>query len=334
MTASLIAWRDRGEAAARRGGRLPVTTLLLIVLLAAGCSPGNSDAPTVQVDFSQRSDHAATPAPITARTRLDFAVAGMMSPVATLNYYRDLLDYLESSLGLKLELRQRKTYQEINEMLLNGELDAAFLGSGGYVRGGQALAGQILAVPVVAGQSTCQAYIVVRADSGIRDFAGLRHRSFAFTDALSATGWLYPVFLLRENGEFPNSYFSRTIYTYGHDRSLKALAQGLIDGASVSSVVFDFIAKWKPDDVAALRIIQRSPPLAVPPVVGSPNLQPELKQRLADALLGMSRDAAGRRILNRLGIDRFAVGRSVDYDEVRRMVRAVGPWPARGQRGQ
>lgn len=331
MIGSLIGWRTRGEAGIRRGCRLPAVALVLITLPVAGCSPGNYDAPTVAVDFSQTSEPDAGPAPVAARTQLDIAVAGMMSPVATLNYYRDLLDYLESSLGLKIELRQRKTYQEINEMLLNGDLDAAFLGSGGYVRAGRALAGQILAVPVVAGQRTCQAYIVVRTDSDIRDFAGLRYRSFAFTDPLSTTGWLYPVFLLNKSGESANSYFSEVTFTYGHDRSLKALEQGLIDGAAVSSVVFDFIAEWTPEEVAEVRIIQRSPPLAGPPVVASPHLQPALKQRLATALLGMHRDAPGRRILNRLGIDRFAVGRSADYDGIRRMARAVGRWPARGQ---
>jgi phosphonate transport system substrate-binding protein len=257
---------------------------------------------------------------------LQIAVAGMTSPPETLRYYQDLLDYMGRKLDLPVKMKQRKTYQEVNDLLVAGELDAAFLCSGGYVRAAKSLASQILAVPVIRGKATYQACLIVHEKSTVRDFAGLRGRSFAFTDPLSNTGWLFPASKVSEVDATPNSYFSRIIYTYGHDRSIEAVAHRIVDGASVDSLVYDYFAETAPEKVTHTRVIERSGQFGMPPVVASPKLDHALRDKLRIVLLSMHQEPEGLRILRKLSIDRFKPGDERDYESVRQAAQRVGPW--------
>jgi len=290
-----------------------------------GCGGSGFDTPTVRIDFSRTISTEEMPPPL-HRGRLRFGIAGLMSPAATFERYRDLLGYLENQLDIEVDSWQRKTYQEINELLMRGGLDAAFLGAGGYARASNPGRISLVAVPEIGGRLSFRAYIIVRRDSPVRSFAGLHGRSFAFTDPLSASGWLYPVWKLAQLGSNPDEYFSRVIYTYGHDRSMKAVVQGLVDAASVSSLVFDLEAERDPAQAARLRIIDRSPWMANPPVVVRSDLDETLRASLANALLEMHRNPEGRRILTGLRIDRFRESTPDRYEPVKEMIRRVGPW--------
>jgi len=304
--------------------------VLLACLTVAACGrlpSGNQSTPTVSIDYSKRIAASAPGRPISPPERsLSIAVAGMTSPPETLRYYRELLDYVGRKLSLPVKLKQRKTYQEVNDLLVTGELDAAFLCSGGYVRAGKSLASEILAVPVIRGKATYQAYLIVHQDSPVRDFAGLRGRSFAFTDPLSNTGWLFPASKVTELGATPSSYFSRIIYTSGHDGSIEAVAHRIVDGASVDSLVYDYFTETAAQKVEHTRIVERSPPFGMPPVVGSPKLDHAAKDNLRIVLLSMHQDAEGMRVLRKLCIDRFRSGDDRDYESVRQAAQRVGPW--------
>jgi len=298
-------------------------------LISAGCGASTSEqaerTAAVEVDFSQRTAARAGPDVAVSSRPLRVGVAGMTSPLATLRYYQELLDYIGRKLHTPLVMKQRKTYQEINDLLKSGELDAAFLCSGGYVRGGPELAAQLLAVPVIRGKTTYQSYIIVHRDSAIREFTGLRGRAFAFTDPLSNTGWLYPVSRLASLGGTPASFFARVSYTYGHDRSIAAVAQKIADGAAVDSLVYEHLAASEPQRVSSLRVIERSPEFGIPPVVASPRLDPRLKQRLRIALLTLHQSPEGSHILRPLAIDRFVESDDRAYDSIRRLARRAGP---------
>lgn len=316
-----------------RGGKFrhPAWAALPLLCWAAvigGCGrTAESDrTPTVRVDFSRRIGASPDLSASASEPRLDIAVAGMMSPRQTLSYYQELLDYLGRTLNLPVAMKQRKTYQEVNDLLLNGELHAAFLCSGGYVQAGKALESEIVAAPVIRGKSTYQAYVIVRRSSPIYSFEDLRDHSFAFTDPLSNTGWLYPVSRLYALDATPSSFFSRVSYTYSHDRSIEAVARGLADGASVDGLVYDYIAQTSPDEVEDLRVVERSPEFGIPPVVASPMLDRELKEKLKVALLTMHDNANGKRILRKLEIDRFVGADARAYESIRTMARDVGPW--------
>ncbi|UFN50486.1 phosphate/phosphite/phosphonate ABC transporter substrate-binding protein [Roseomonas sp. OT10] len=67
--------------------------------------------------------------------------------------------------------------------------------------------------------------MVVRADSGIADLAGMRGKSLAWPDPNSASGYLVPRFALRRQGidPEPGRYFGRTGFAGGHEQAVVAV---------------------------------------------------------------------------------------------------------------
>jgi len=315
----------RNPAGGLRGAAWCVALLLCALVAACDSGPGQDAA---VIDFS-RTAPTAKPAPgPPGRPVLRAAVGAMLSPQETYSLYREFWAYVAGRLDMDLEFVQRKTYGEINRLFATGSLDVAFICSGPYAGGSRQFGFDLLAMPEVRGSATYRAYLVVAAASGIERLEDLRAKTFAFTDPESNTGHLVPLAWLLELGETPDAFFSRTIYTYSHDRAVEAVARGLVDGAAVDSLIWDFMQEASPDLAARTRIIRRSEPFGIPPIVAAASLDPKLRERLRALLLDMHRDASGQAILRGLHIDRFLPPQPGLYDSIRalqeRLAKAGG----------
>jgi len=257
-------------------------------------------------------------------SRLRFAVAPVLSPRATLENYEALAAYLGERLGRPVELVQGKSYAEINALVRAGDVSFALVCSGAYVQGRREFGMQALVVPVVNGETTYRSYLIVPSDSPDRGWEDLRNKRFAFTDPLSNTGRLVPVYVLSRMGEVPERFFKDFIFTYSHDNSIEAVAEGLVDGAAVDSLVYDYLAQTNPALAAKTRIVWKSPAYGINPVVVHPKVDPELRARLAAILLGVDSDLKGREVLARLGVDAFVMPDPSAYDSIEEMMRATG----------
>jgi len=296
---------------------------VVLVLLAVACR--QPDYPYVHLNVeAEGAVVAAERAP--GRLPLRVAVAAVISPKATFDTYSPLLDYLAKRLDRPVELLQRPTYAEINELLRTGQADVGFICGGAFVEGEREGYMELLVVPEIGGTTTYRALIIVPADSPYRNFEDLRGQRFAFTDPLSNSGRLYVQYRLALVGETPESFFKETIYTYSHDNSIRAVAQGIVDGATVDSLVFDALVRSEPELGKRLRVVERSKPFGIPPVVVHPDLDPALKAAVRQALLEMHRDPQGRQALIVLNVDRFVLPDPAAYEDIRQMAAQMRGW--------
>ncbi|MFQ5593740.1 MAG: phosphate/phosphite/phosphonate ABC transporter substrate-binding protein [Anaerolineae bacterium] len=296
--------------------------LLGCALLLVACG---RDVEQPYVDLSKLQ-----PLPAVAQAEvlpLRVAVAAVISPKGTLESYGPLLDYLSQELDRPVELVQRRTYAEINDLIERGEVDMAFVCTSAYVAGQRDFGMKLLAAPQVGGEAVYYSYLIVPSGSPATSMADLRGKVFAFTDPMSNTGRLYPTYLVQQFNESPKTFFRRTFYTYSHDDAIRAVAAGLADGAGVDSLVYEFAVARDPELAAKTRIIHQSPPFGSPPVVVNPDLSPKLQVDLETLLLELDDQPAGRQILETLGVDRFVVVDDVTYDAVRQLEQEVGPLP-------
>jgi len=238
------------------------------------------------------------------KNSIKIAVASILSPEATIESYKPLIGYIGRKMGKTAILIQRKTYQEINKLIENDSVSLGFICTGAYLYGNKDKM-QILAIPQINGKTTYQAYIIVRKSSHINSFLSLKGKRFAFTDPISNTGHIYPLYLLKKMGKTPTSFFEKTIFTYSHNRSIKAVYSGIVDAASVDSIVYTDYAKRHPDVVKSLSVIKKSDQFPIPPVVVPKKLNRDLKTRLRDILINIDRSGTGRKILKNIGVDRF-----------------------------
>jgi len=292
-----------------------IRCLCVVLLLAlTACQKQEAKAPpaiTQQAVQLQSSSPGETP--------LRIGMGAMITPQDGYVYYQKFKEYLSRKLGKPVQLVDRGSYDEMNQLLERGGVDLAFVCAGPYVEGKDKFGLELLAMPLVKGKPIYHSYIIVPSDSPARTLKDLRGKSFAFTDPKSNSGRLAPVHMLAQMGETPQHFFATSEYTYGHDKSIRAVAEKLVDGAAVDSLIWEYTALNSPDITARTRIIVRSEPYGIPPIVVRPGFDPLQKKRVLELLLHAGEDPEGREILKGMMIDGFVPGDDRNYDTIRMM---------------
>lgn len=307
--------------ASRRAWCLQAGFLLGTALTLAACERAPEP---IRVSFARRVEVASVRSEPDAGARrsqapLRVAVAAILSPSRNLEAYHDLLRYMGKRLDRGVQLLQRGTYAEVNDLLKHRQIDLAFICGGALIAGEREFGMRVLAVPQVRGKTEYYSYLIVSRKSQYRRLEDLRGESFAFSDPLSNSGRLAIVTALMRRGETPERFFRRTVFTYSHDNSILAVADGLVDGAAVDSLVYDYLRARDPEAVSGTRVIAQWGPYGIPPVVVHPDLEPALRSALQGLLLSMHAEPDGRKILEQLLIDRFADADPHLFESVRRM---------------
>jgi len=299
-------------------GKHPLLVALgtLVVIGLAGCNNGDDKAKVISLTKTGTAAKGEQP---TAQTPLRFAVGAMITPKEAFGYYRQLLDYLGEKLGRPIAYVDKENYAEINKLLKEGTIDIAFVCSQPYVEGHDVFGLELLVAPQAYGQTVYYSYIIVARESPIMRFSELRGKRFAFTDPLSNSGKLVPTYMLAKMETDPDRFFREYVYTYGHDKSIKAVAQGIVDGAAVDSLIWEYARQMHPEFTGKTKIIEKSAPYGIPPVVVRSGLDPALKARIEKIFLAMHTDPRGKEILDRMKIDKFVVVADSSYDSIRAM---------------
>ncbi len=275
------------------------------------------------VDFSKKIETTHQDNTLKNKKILRVAVAAMISPKETIVYYEEILQYIGEKMGYEIQLIQRKTYSEVNELFLKRLIDIAFICSGPYATGKQKNGFEGLATPVVRGKPFYQSYLIVHKNSSYNSLEDLKGKIFAFTDPDSNTGSLVPRYWLSELNETPVSFFKRTTYTYSHDNSIMAVAKGLVDGASVDGHKWEFYNTKNPYFTLKTRVIKKSDYFGSPPLVASSALDSQLKSKIQKIVLNMHYTDEGKAILKNLLIDKFQQLQDKWYRKVQYMHKKV-----------
>ena len=287
--------------------------LLLVLTFFISCTNTKNDK--VIVDFSDTAikEHSLNDDGTKA---VYIAIASMTSPKETYIYYSELINYISNKVGFPIYIKQKKTYDEVNQLLENGEVDFAFICSGAFV--GEYSKGEIklLVAPEIDSSNHYRAYIITQKDSEVEKFEDLKNKSFAFTDPLSNTGRYYPLKKILQLHENESDFFRKTVYTYGHDISIQMVNRGIIDGASVHGLIFEYLSTYHPEKVKNIKIIEKSEEFGIPPVVMPATLSQKRRKKYREVFLDIHNDSVGKQILDKLLIDKFVIVNDTIYNSV------------------
>ena len=148
-----------------------------------------------------------------------------------------------------------------------------------------------------AGVPSHCSFIVVRRDSDFPTLASLRGSRFAVNGYDSNSGMNLPRRLLAPLvGGRP--FFSSVVVSGKHVRSMEMVVAGAADAASIDCVTHGFCAIYRPELVAATRVVAETPASPAIPFITAAATPPEVAAALSRVLTGGVRDAlAGVRIL-------------------------------------
>lgn len=231
--------------------------------------------------------------------------------------------YMEAKLQQPVEFVQRNSYRETMDLLRLEQIDFAWICDYPFVYLRKQV--RLLAVPLFESRPYYRAYLIVSARMPrVTSLLDLRNQVFAYADPYSNTGYLTPRYQLHQLGEDPSKFFKRTFFTYSHLNLIEAVADGLADGGSVDSYVWDSLGKIKADIIHRTRIVNQSPEYGFPPFVAHHAVPRESFLSMQKMLLTMAEDTAGKALLKRLNLDGFIVGDARNYELVARMMREFG----------
>jgi len=209
---------------------------------------------------------------------------------------------LASALGGSIELEQRRTYEEVTGLLLEGSVDAAWLCGYPYLQHRQTLS--LLAVPVWNGQPLYQSYLIASTDDEASRLDDLRGGTHAFSDPDSNSGYLVTASDLARAGQRPEEFFGRTIFTYGHRNVVRAVADGLVRSGSVDGYVWEVLTTQEPELTQRTRVISKSEWIGFPPFCARSDKMGDLRVRqMQTALLDLNKSQVGKAALRLLQLD-------------------------------
>lgn len=253
-----------------------------------------------------------------------FAIASIMSIRETHRIYNKFLNYLEEELGRPVELVQKQTYLEIQKAFELGEVDAGIVCAYLGVLGNNLGIFERIAMPIRNNDKDFTSYIIVRKDSQFETFTDLKFHSFAFSDPLSYSGFMFPKYYLNKEGFEMSEYFSNTYYTYSHDNTIFAVANGLVDGGATHSNIYKLLQLENNPVIDEIKIIEEGFFVGNSPIVVNPELDLAEKGKLTEIVLKMHLNNKGRKALEKLSINLFIEPEVELYEPINKMLIELG----------
>ena len=241
--------------------------------------------------------------------------------------YEKIGKMIGDKIGCKVEVFVATGYNAEIEAMRNGKLEIGEFGPLGYVLAHQvAKAEAVAAFGAVDGKPvTYWASLVTYPTSGIKTVADIRGHSFAFSDAASTSGHLFPAYGLRKAGLDPDKDV-KAIYAGSHTASFEAIYNHKVDAGELNSEQLESATQRGHYKDGDLVFLWKSDPIPTDPFAVRGDMPDAFKKKLADAVQHldlMSLDPADRKILVGAGITQLVPQTDHSYDLIRDLVKTL-----------
>jgi len=239
-----------------------------------------------------------------------------------LDFLQNWQHYLEGKLQKPVEFIQRRSYQEVVDLLLSGKIDFAWLCGYPFVQHKQQL--KLLAVPLYKHKPLYQSYLIVGSDNtSVRKISDLEGKVFAYSDPDSNSGYLVPQYQLLHDGLDPNRFFRKTFFTWAHRDVIRAVAEGVADAGAVDGYIWETLASTSPELVKNTRVAWKSAWYGFPPVVALRTLSDSYFIEVRDAFIQMGSERNGQHLLKRLNLNGFSIQQPGLFDSIESNMRFI-----------
>ncbi|WP_299841774.1 phosphate/phosphite/phosphonate ABC transporter substrate-binding protein [uncultured Roseovarius sp.] len=242
-----------------------------------------------------------------------------------LTLYEPLVNEIKSATGKNVEFFLPTSYASVVEAMLGGFVDLGMHGPYSYVIA-QDKDPELRVVATYAKHKGhfqeegpgYKAVLVARADSGYKSVEDLKGVVIGLTDPASTSGNLLPrVSFTKVIGAELEDYFSRVVYTGGHDLSAVAVFEGQVDAAFVATHRLDNVLDRGIAKMEDYTVLWSSPVIPQDPFVVNGRLCPEIIDQIQNAFLNLSESEEGRQYLENVNASKFVAMTDADYDIIR-----------------
>lgn len=242
-----------------------------------------------------------------------------------LSLYQPLVNQIKEATGKNVEFFLPTSYASVVEAMLGGFVDLGMFGPYSYVIA-QEKDPELRVIATYAkhkGQFQeegpgYKAVLVARADSGYTSLDDLKGTVIGLTDPASTSGNLLPrVSFTKVIGAELEDYFSRVVYTGGHDLSGVAVIEGQVDAAFVATHRLDNVLERGIATMDDYVVLWSSPVIPQDPFVVNGRMCPEIIEQIQNAFLTLGDSEEGREYLKNVNASKFVAMTDADYDIIR-----------------
>ena len=249
---------------------------------------------------------------------INFGVIPVAGSSSMKENFGPLAEYLQKQLGIKVNLQMAGDYTGIITGMQHKHIDVAYFGPKSYVEAAKRANAEALVVEV-DGESGLPGYrgtIITKKGSGLKSLEDIKGKKWAFTSSQSTSGTLVPTVMFSKAGINPKDYFSKVVYSGGHEASILSVKAGKVDAASTNNLDFNrgLGKHWEKEQ---FNIIWTSDLIPGAPMAARGDLPTSLKMALKGAFLSYN-DTDGLKRLKNKG---FIKGDDKVYDSVRELIK-------------
>jgi phosphonate transport system substrate-binding protein len=199
--------------------------------------------------------------------------------------YEELVNYLETELNVRVKIYVASDYDGVVEAMRERKVDFAMFGPLSYLKAEK----EVGAVPIVAEHFEDQgneyrSLIITRKDSGLTSLQALKGKSFAFVDPGSTSGYLMQTAHLKRMHIDPARFFGQVTYAGGHNAVGRMVYGKQVDAGAMDDITYRKLVNEGKINPNEMRILWRSSLIPGAPIAVHPQLDAELKEKLAEAL--------------------------------------------------
>lgn len=249
---------------------------------------------------------------------INFGVIPVAGATSMKETFGGLTKHLESKLGIKVNLQTAGDYAGVISAMQHNHVQIAYFGPKSYVEAARRAKAE--AVTVEVGEETglpgYYGMIISKKGSGLKTLEDLKGTKWAFTSSHSTSGTLVPTVMFMKKGIKPTKYFSKVLYSGGHEASILSVKAGKVDAASTNNLDFNrgLGRNWNKDD---FNIIWKSDIIPGSPMTVRSDLPESLKMAVKGAFISYT-DKAG---LKKMKLKGFIGAKDSDYDSVRELIK-------------
>ncbi len=240
---------------------------------------------------------------------------------------------LHNATGYYFKVAVPTSYAAVIEAMGSYQADIAWLPTYAYVLAHQKYDANVRLMTVRNGLTNYRGQFVARQNE-IQDIQDIAGRIIAYTDAASASGYIYPSAILKEKGITPKDY----IFAGGHPQAILAVYSGRADVAcsywsppdenGVPMDAREKLYETHPDIFEKVQIIGYTDWIPNDTVTFRKNMPPDLEQKVVEALHDFAAGSEGQKTLKSLyDVDGLEYATDADYDVVRTALKAMNMDP-------
>lgn len=215
---------------------------------------------------------------------LIFGINPALAPNTIKAMYLPVIKFVCNKTGYKPRVLIAMDYATLADCLIDGIVDIGWFSPLAYVNAREKANIIPLVTPIVNNTASYRGYIVSTKEKGIKTIQDLKGKSLAFVDPKSASGYAYPMMILRNEGIEPQKDLKELKFLGTHSNVIDAVVSGSCDaGATYSEAIEDA----KNRDISVDKLVYIAETEAIPKdcIAAKPETSEELVEKLKKAFI-------------------------------------------------